>query len=695
MFAATLVCGLLAMLQSPATEPAAGPRKFALLIGVADYPSAGMESFRPIHGSTNDVLAVERTLRDEFQFATEDVRVLTDRTATLPRVLDAFDTWLLPQVKSADIVFLYFSGHGSVVPDLSPKRLSAEWIGDSSFVLWDSRRDGAAGRHDLTDDQVQSLIAPLIERGAHVCVVTDACHSAGGTRSGAAPRFTPIRLAPDGTEGVGAETLPESWPKSVPFLEDGDSRRPKPASYVHLAACRKNEPAQEWVPSDGGELASRGVFTMLLLDVLRQVAREPGGWTYEDLHRGVMWRLPPYQLALEHEQNPAPDGRIEQLVFSGAYRKPPGRFVVRTVGPELVEIEAGSIAGIEVGTQLEVIEKSGLVIGIVRIDSCDPVTCSGRWVSKTDVAVDGTVYADWHGAPPSLGRIVIHDPLGDAERFLGSVDFITFDRTPRYLALNGSVDPDTSLPDRGRLRVVAPDGVVIVDEPIGQSDALANSAARDRVLSLLKDEISYQQLVRLLGRNSDVAVAVTVRAPSPDETGKRWINVDAMTPLVVEQVGLEPEYTATHDRRLNRKHLGVIDVANLDHEPLYVYVVSLMPDHDRELIFPRQGADADERPIEPGEPPKSVYFAVDVPDSWPESAVYDDHYLVLTSTTKIDIRALLARETLRSGAEEDDIPQFLREALRGERMRGRNADDTATRVGSTGFRLAIRLGQRD
>ncbi|MCC7173117.1 MAG: caspase family protein [Planctomycetes bacterium] len=695
MFAATLVCGMLAMLQAPATEPAAGPRKFALLIGVTDYPSDGMESFRRIHGSTNDVLAVARTLRDEFQFATDDVHVLTNQAATLPRVLDEFDSWLLPQVKSADIVFLYFSGHGSVIPDLARTRLSTEWIGDSSFVLWDSRRDGAAGRHDLTDDQVQSLIAPLVDRGAHVCVVTDACHSAGGTRGGAAARITPIRLAPDGTEGVGAESLPDFWPKSVPFLEDGDGRRPKPNAYVHLAACRKDEPAQEWVPSDGADSASRGVFTMLLLEVLREVAHQPGRWTYEDVHRGVMWRLPPYQLALDHEQNPSPDGKIEQLVFSGAYRKPPGRFVVRTLGPERVEFESGSIAGIEVGTELEVIEKSGLVIGMVRIDSCDAVTCSGAWVSKSDVSIDGTVYADWHGAPPSLGRIVIHDPLGDAERFLGPVEFITFDRTPRYLALNGSVDSESATPDRGRLRVVAPDGVVIVDEPLGHSDALASSSARTRVLSLLKDEISYQQLVRLLGRHSDVEVTVTVRSPTPDETRKRWINVDAMTPLDVERVGLEPEYTTTHDRRLNRKHLGVVDIANLDREPLYVYVVSLMPDHDRELIFPGSGALADERPIEPGEPPQGVYFSVDVPDSWPDSVVYDDLYLVLTSTTKIDIRALMARETLRGGASEDDIPEFLQEALRGERMRGRNAVETATRVGSTGFRLAVRLEQRN
>lgn len=691
--------------QVPATVPDSppnraptpgGPRKLALLIGVKDYPAATAREFRQIHGATNDVAAMAATLREQFDFAPEDIRALTDRDATLGNVLREFATWLIPTAKSGDVVFIYFSGHGSVIRNLAPAAQGSEWIGDSSLVLWDSRLDGADGERDLTDDQLQSFIAPLVERGAHVCVVTDACHSEGVTRGGG--QSTPVRMAPEGTKGVGVESLPDEWPSEISFLEDGDERRARPDAYVHLAACRKDEPAQEWIPKEGGEPAARGVFSMLLVEVMREVARHPERWTYEDLHRGVMYRFKAYRVALDHEQNPSPDGHIEQLVFSGAYRKPPGRFVARALSSERIEFEAGSIAGLEVGTELVVFEKSGARIGVARIDACDAVSSAGRWIESEPVDVDGTVYADWHGAPPSLGRIVIQDPHGDAERFLGKTDFITFDRTPRYLALNGSVSPSSAFPNRNQLRVVSPDGIVIVDEEIGPpqaSDASVLATTRERVLGLLRDELSYQQLVQLIGRNSDVRVSVTLRSPNAEELGRSWKNVDVMTPLVATQVGLEPEYAASHDRRWNQKHLGVIDVVNDDQDPLYVYVLSLMPDHSRALIYPPNGGLADEPPLEPGAPPRSIYFTVDVPDTWPQSSVYDDEYLVLTSTVRIDVRALLRRETMRGGFDDEDVPPFLREACRGERLRGNSPAAPKTRAGTTGFRLAIRLNDQN
>jgi hypothetical protein len=671
---------------APAAPPTA-PRKFALLIGVHDYPPQGMGAFQRIFGAANDVAALDGVLTSEFQFASEDVHVLVNREATLARVLGEFESWLIPSVKPNDVVFLYFSGHGSIVKDYAPRDAKTEWIGDTSYVLWDSRLDDAQGRHDLTDDQLLSLMTPLIDRGAHVCVVTDACHSAGGTR-GAPRRKTPIRMAPEGKFGVSIKTLPKAWPKSVPFLEDDDPRRPPSDRYVHLAACRKYEGAQEWDQDLEGTKFSRGVFSMLLVETLREVAKQPGTWTYRDLYSGVMWRLAGYRQHLDQDQNPVPAGNLQQRVFAGAYRRPPGRFVATRLVSNRIDIDAGSIAGIEIGVQLEVFDRSGTRIGIAVIDRCDPAACSGTLVESESIPVDGTVYADWYGAPPSLGRIVIRDPTGVAKALVGDLECITFDDSPQYLALSGSLDaPATS----DRLLITAPDGHVIVDQDLRFKDDAARAAAREFVVDKLRQEISYQQLVRVIGRHSDVRSEIALHDPTRTELEK-VIREPSPIPLNARRNGLEHVFEVSHDPRSGNTQVGTIEVRNNDDEPLFVYVIAMTPKHERLQIYPNPNQEAEaEVPLEPNAPPRRVYFAIEIPSDWPSTTPFNEQYLVLTSTKWINVKALLNDDKTRGADEDADVPPFLRDALRGETMRGGIANEVKTRVGTQGFRLSIRV----
>jgi hypothetical protein len=663
------------------------PRKFALLLGVHDYPPQGMGDFNRIFGAANDVAALESILNRSFQFAEEDIHVLVNRDATLEGVLREFDSWLIPTVKSKDVVFIYFSGHGSTVHDYTPRDAKTEWIGDSSYVLWDSRLDDAQGRHDLTDDELLSLMTPLIDRGAHVCVVTDACHSAGGTR-GAPRRKTPIRMAPEGKFGVSIKTLPKAWPKSVPFLEDDDPRRPPSDRYVHLAACRKDEYSQEWTPPVEGDKNSRGVFTMLLIETLRVAANTPGIWTYESLYRGVMWRLPDYLPSLDYDQNPVPAGNVSQQIFAGAYHRPPGRFIVTRLDPARVDIDAGSLAGIEIGVQLEVFDRSGARIGIASIDRCEPTVSSGVWVECKDASVDGAVYADWHGAPPSLGRIVIRDPTGSAKALVGDLECVTFDDSPQYLALNGSLDaPATS----DRLLITAPDGHVIVDQDLRFKDDAARAAAREFVVEKLREEISYQQLVRTIGRHSDVRAEIDLGDPTQAELEKTILDASPV-PLNARRIGLEHVFEVSHDPRSGNTQVGTIEVRNNDDEPLFVYVIAMTPDHDRIQIYPHPASSAEaEVPLEPNDPPRRVHFAIEIPSDWPSTTPFNEQYLVLTSTKWINVKALLNNDKTRGADEDADVPPFLRDALRGETMRGGIANEVKTRVGTQGFRLSIRV----
>ena len=92
----------------------------ALLIGINDYralPSSSRKGTSDLRGPVNDVTAIRRALISYYGFTEEDIRVLLNDRATRQDIRTAFDKWLVNGTRPGDTVLLYFSGHGSTVPD--------------------------------------------------------------------------------------------------------------------------------------------------------------------------------------------------------------------------------------------------------------------------------------------------------------------------------------------------------------------------------------------------------------------------------------------------------------------------------------------------------------------------------------------------------------------------------------------------
>lgn len=299
--------------------------KKALVVGINQYQTGPPEaSRRPyllnLSGAVNDA----RAIADLLSARGYEVQMLLDAQATREAILAAIASHLESAARpGADLVF-YFAGHGSQVATSDP------WEPDGLAETL-VPADAAAGTPDLRDDQLRAHLWPLLERGARLTLVLDACHS-GSLReipTGARSRFaepSPIPAGPSGT-------------RPLPPLTDGDA--------LILAAAQADQSAFE--NGDG----SHGVFSHALLQVL-------GSAGSNETAAETLRRIQGLLMARGKDQRPVIAGstaRHSQPLFASPAAGPDARsgdpkaVVIAANGRE-IELEGGSALGFRSGDRL-------------------------------------------------------------------------------------------------------------------------------------------------------------------------------------------------------------------------------------------------------------------------------------------------------------------------------------------------------
>jgi len=265
-----------------ALAASAEPRRRALLVGINDYePQAPKDStgrrFPNLEGAVNDVELMRDMLRSVYKFKDGEVVVLTNQAAGRAAILNAIDKQLIDGAQKGDILFFYFSGHGSQVRN----SLSAEADRlDESIVPADAHN----GALDIRDKELRRRFRPLLDRGARLTVILDSCHSGSGVRG--LPRDAKARFAlPDARDVKDAD--------QGPTVEDGGA--------LILAAARDVDIAFETSGHDGKR---HGVFSWAWARAIRDaVPNEPAMDTFQ---RAAA------RMALERpEQVPVISGNLE------------------------------------------------------------------------------------------------------------------------------------------------------------------------------------------------------------------------------------------------------------------------------------------------------------------------------------------------------------------------------------------------
>lgn len=241
----------LLMLLACLTVAAEGqPVRRALLIGIDDYTAStipGPESkthrgWPDLKGAVNDVRLLAEMLVHVHGFEPKNIVTLTNQRATRAAIVQSIEQHLVRPARKGDVVFYYFAGHGAQVPNRlsdEPDRM------DESIVPADSRR----GAQDIRDKQLRGWFNQILDRGAHLTLLLDHCHSGGGFRglpNGARPRG----IAP------------------APPIADGNNYGPRPEERGALVLVSTQDLDKAW--EDKGEDGQwHGVFTWAWIRAMR------------------------------------------------------------------------------------------------------------------------------------------------------------------------------------------------------------------------------------------------------------------------------------------------------------------------------------------------------------------------------------------------------------------------------------------
>jgi hypothetical protein len=152
----------------------------AVAIGVNQY-----ETVSGLRGCVNDVTNLGLVLEALPGFTSDQIRVLSDESATKRRIEEHID-WLVDGASAGDLLVLHFSGHGSRVPDAgAPEEPDGL---DEILCPYDMAWSGAY----ITDDDLRARL--VVPDGVVLEVILDACHTGdANVEFTAAPASDPDR----------------------------------------------------------------------------------------------------------------------------------------------------------------------------------------------------------------------------------------------------------------------------------------------------------------------------------------------------------------------------------------------------------------------------------------------------------------------------------------------------------------------
>lgn len=399
----------------------------ALLVGVSDYQFLDAD----LRGPANDVGLMARALIARGAKAS-DITVLAAPDAQLPEgvansgvptraaILAGLDALAATATDDTHAVF-YFSGHGTQMPDMNGDEQGGF---DEIFLPADAKGwSGAAGtvENAIIDDEMTPKMQAILDTGAQLVAMLDACHSETGFRALPNDPSAPVAryIAP------ALLAMPDEMPEST---GEAPPAAPLTGDFVFLYAAQQNQRAFEYPMGDPSDNANwYGDFTRTVTSALESGA----ALTWADVLQKTMAEMNANSPAT---QTPDAEGTLlEAAVLGQSEPIPP---VLRLEGGTL---QSGSLQGVQMGAVYEISANAGgEVIAEAVVRAVKPTSAS----LESDAGLPGKGFARLK----TPGR---PDPV----RLAGPVVADDAD----YTALKAEID---------RLKAAAaPDGVDWVDAP--------------------------------------------------------------------------------------------------------------------------------------------------------------------------------------------------------------------------------------
>lgn len=362
----------------------------ALLVGCSAYPHLDAP---PLAGAANDVVLMKRLLTESFGFPTANVTVLAESDPaarpTRANIERQFARLAALAGPDSQIVIL-MSGHGTQVPASDPTAVDDfEPDGlDEVFLCADARPFDVEQKTlpgGIVDSELGSWVRRIRDRGAHVWIIVDCCHSGTILRgpAGETLRRVPIeKVVPRDLIAAVARRAPGGGSRT---RGGGPSRDDVPLAgdLENIAALYAAQPEQSTIelplPPEADSPTTYGLLTYTLNEVLTQSA---GPLTHRELAQRI---AASYQREGRTSPTPFLEGGNRDREVLGL-RQWPGRSVIRIVA-DPPRINAGSLHGLAKGTILKILGRGdppdGGFVGYAKVVQ----------LGSLDAQVEGIAYA--------------------------------------------------------------------------------------------------------------------------------------------------------------------------------------------------------------------------------------------------------------------------------------------------------------
>lgn len=358
---------LIAILAMPALGDE--PVKRALLIGIDDYLAV-----TDLRGAVNDVELVQDILIGKFDMPPENILTLTNDKATRLGILTAIEDHLIAPATEGDVIILHYSGHGSQMRDQPNGDEVDGW--DETIVPHDSRSNGV---FDITDDELNGMLAKLTAKTKNVTFILDSCHSGAAARDGSRVR----KIERDSREPPPAPAFAISTRAG-----EGDAGiRLNGADYVLISGCLAPELSNE---TRFGE-RRHGAMTWFLAEALR--AAQPGA-TYRSVMDSVKTNVT-NRFPTQHPQIEGPGMDLGVFGVERINSKP--YVLVESVSDNVATLDGGKLMGLEQDgrhpyyTPGTADTDNAEVAGILRIIAVDDFSAQAQLQQGDEIMVGSRV----------------------------------------------------------------------------------------------------------------------------------------------------------------------------------------------------------------------------------------------------------------------------------------------------------------
>jgi hypothetical protein len=394
-------CVLICALASPA---AFAETQRALIIGINTYQPTGttaehpagciygrceLGAFQNLDGSVNDAQAMADLLTSpKFGFPAGNVVLLTNPAPPQPRtgikvlpatqtthdgILATMQKYLVDTPQRGDTVVFYDASHGSLRVNSKGNKITV--LVNGQYVHADSTlvpSDAYKGGYDVRDREMTRIFNAALDKGVHLTVIFDSCHS-GGISRGIGPVYRERALAFDPRDiNEAPDTLPNGEPRPAP------TQRNDNAALV-FSAAQQDQTAKEMPVSDKTS-EPHGAFTAALIEALQAL---PADTPSEIVYQRVKAVLEGGSVPDQEPDLDASAARRQQPLFGGATASS-SKIRTAALGTSddgSVSLDIGKVSGVGVGTEFTAMTPSAAGQKVqLRITSLDGIARSSAQV---------------------------------------------------------------------------------------------------------------------------------------------------------------------------------------------------------------------------------------------------------------------------------------------------------------------------